>query len=72
MDCGAGGAICQETFAAAQTVSLTATPDPSTGAFTWQPGAGFIGDYDFVFVAEGRRGVVSRHEVRVTLRPREK
>jgi hypothetical protein len=46
--------------------------DPSTGAFTWQPGAGFIGDYDFVFVAEGRSGVVSRHEVRVTLRPREK
>jgi hypothetical protein len=44
--------------------------DPSTGAFTWQPGAGFTGDYDLVFVAEGRSGVVSRHEVRVTLRPK--
>jgi hypothetical protein len=30
------------------------------------------GDYDFVFVAEGRSGVVSRHEVRVTLNPRVK
>jgi hypothetical protein len=44
--------------------------DRATGAFTWQPAAGFIGDYDFVFVAEGRSGVVSRHEVRVTLNPR--
>jgi hypothetical protein len=46
--------------------------DRATGAFTWQPGAGFLGNYDFVFVAERKGGVESRYEVRVTLRPREK
>jgi len=44
--------------------------DPATGTFTWQPGAGFLGNYDFVFVATGRNGVLSRYEVRVTIRPR--
>jgi hypothetical protein len=43
--------------------------DPSTGTFTWQPAAGYIGAYDFVFVATGSLGVESRHEVRVTLEP---
>ena len=43
--------------------------DPSTGTFTWQPGAGYLGAYDFVFVATGKQGVESRHEVRVTLQP---
>jgi hypothetical protein len=41
--------------------------DPSTGTFTWQPGAGYLGAYDFVFVATEKRGIASRHEVRVTL-----
>ncbi len=27
------------------------TLDPSTGAFAWQPGPGFIGSYRLVFVA---------------------
>jgi len=44
--------------------------DASTGTFTWQPPAGFIGDYDFVFVATARTGIVSRQEVRVTIQPR--
>jgi len=44
--------------------------DAATGTFTWQPPAGFIGDYDFVFVATGRTGILSRQEVRVTIHPR--
>ena len=44
--------------------------DGRTGTFTWQPAAGFIGPYDFVFVCGDPAGPVSRHEVRVTLTPR--
>ena len=44
--------------------------DATTGAFTWAPGAGFIGRYDLVFVRwEGTRAV-ARHEVRVILAPK--
>jgi hypothetical protein len=46
--------------------------DTSTGTFTWQPPAGFLGAYDFVFVATGKGGIVSRQELRVTIRPRSK
>ena len=39
--------------------------DPSTGVFTWQPGAGFIGAYDLRFIgADGRR------DVRIVIRQR--
>jgi hypothetical protein len=33
------------------------------------PGAGYLGAYDFVFVATGRNGTATRHEIRVTLGP---
>jgi hypothetical protein len=46
--------------------------DAGTGTFTWQPAAGFIGPYDLVFVAAGPQGIESRHEVRITLRPRQR
>lgn len=40
--------------------------DPETGVFTWQPGVGFVGAYDFVFVtAAGQR------EIRIVLNPRQ-
>ena len=44
--------------------------DPATGTFTWQPGVGFVGTYDLVFVrwAGGRAG--SRQDVRVVLNPK--
>ena len=29
--------------------------DPASGVFTWAPGVGFVGTYDFVFVHEGTR-----------------
>lgn len=38
--------------------------DPRTGIFTWQPGPGFLGAYDFVFVADGER-----HQVRIVIGP---
>ena len=39
--------------------------DPSTGVFTWMPGPGFIGSYDFEFVT-----AVARHDVRIVLHPK--
>jgi hypothetical protein len=40
--------------------------DQSTGIFTWQPGAGFVGSYDLVFV----RSNGTRREVRIVLQPK--
>ncbi len=44
--------------------------DPDTGAFTWQPPAGFIYGYDLVFVRWVDGAAVSRREVRVLISPR--
>ncbi len=41
--------------------------DPAQGAFYWQPGLGYIGDYDFVFVRTRSEGRRERIPVRVTL-----
>jgi hypothetical protein len=41
-----------------------------SGVFTWQPGAGFVGAYDLVFVRWGGGRAVSRQDVRVVLNPR--
>ena len=45
--------------------------DPVTGAFTWMPGVGFSGTYDFVFVRWDHGRVVGRQEVRIVLGPKE-
>jgi hypothetical protein len=44
--------------------------DPSRGAFYWQPGLGFVGNYDLMFVGHGADGVRERIPVRVTLQDR--
>jgi hypothetical protein len=52
--------------------------DPDTGAFTWQPGVGFTGPYDFVFSqcpasVKGRGAMAAgcvRQDVRVVLHPK--
>jgi hypothetical protein len=43
---------------------------PSTGEFTWQPGVGFVGTYDFVFVRWDSGRALSRQEVRIVLHPK--
>jgi hypothetical protein len=45
--------------------------DPTTGVFTWMPGAGFLGAYDFVFVQSSAGRVIARREVRVVLNRRD-
>lgn len=45
--------------------------EPATGMFTWMPGVGFSGAYDFVFLQSGGSGdAVSRREVRIVLNPK--
>jgi hypothetical protein len=39
--------------------------DPATGTFTWAPGVGFVGAYDFVFVKDAERT-----NVRIVLNPK--
>jgi hypothetical protein len=44
--------------------------DPARGAFYWQPGLGYIGDYELLFVRTRADGVRERTPVHVTLRER--
>jgi hypothetical protein len=44
--------------------------DPATGEFTWQPGVGFVGTYDFVFTRATAGHAVARHDVRIVLNPK--
>jgi photosystem II stability/assembly factor-like uncharacterized protein len=44
--------------------------DASTGAFTWMPGVGFIGSYDFVFVRWNGAQAIARQDVRIVLNPK--
>ena len=43
--------------------------DPSTGAFTWAPGVGFVGTYDLVFLRARQERVLARQDVRIVLHP---
>jgi hypothetical protein len=44
--------------------------DPASGSFTWQPGAGFLGSYDLVFVREQDGHPVARQDARVVIHPK--
>jgi hypothetical protein len=44
--------------------------DRATNTFTWAPGVGFVGRYDFVFGRSSDGRLVSRREVRVILHPK--
>jgi hypothetical protein len=44
--------------------------DPERGAFYWQPGLGYVGNYDLLFVRTGADGARERIPVRVTLQER--
>lgn len=44
--------------------------DPATGTFTWQPGVGFVGTYDFVFVRSSAGLATTADDVRIVLHPK--
>lgn len=43
--------------------------DPATGTFIWQPGVGFVGSYDLVFLRQTPGGL-ARQDVRIVLNPK--
>ena len=44
--------------------------DATTGVFTWAPGVGFVGAYDFVFIRHAGERAVARQDVRIVLGPK--
>jgi hypothetical protein len=46
------------------------TLDVKTGAFSWQPGPGFVGSYDFVFLRTSDAGLKTRIPVEIRIRPK--
>ena len=42
----------------------------ATNTFTWAPGVGFVGPYNFVFVRSADGRAASRREVRIVLHPK--
>jgi hypothetical protein len=44
--------------------------DPASQTFTWAPGVGFVGRYDFVFVRSTNGRAIARREVRIILHPK--
>ena len=43
--------------------------DAASGHFTWQPGVGFVGSYEFLFTRSLRGGESARQNVRIVLLP---
>jgi len=44
--------------------------DATAGVFTWAPGVGFVGAYDFVFIRHAGDRAVARQDVRIVLAPK--
>ena len=55
---------------ALEPLPIGSTLDPVTGAFTWMPGVGFSGAYDFVFVQPAGGDAGARRDVRIVLNAR--
>jgi hypothetical protein len=49
---------------------IGSTFDTETGTFYWQPGPGFVGQYDFVFIKKGPDGEWQKKIIRVVINPR--
>ncbi len=43
--------------------------NPKTGVFSWQPGPGFLGEYEFVFLGLDRMGKIVKRDVYITIEP---
>jgi hypothetical protein len=43
--------------------------DPRTGVFSWLPGVGFLGEYEFVFFGRDPSGKIVKRNVHITIEP---
>jgi hypothetical protein len=48
---------------------IGSTFDPEKGVFCWQPGAGFLGEYQFHFITKERKGKITRR-IKITIVPK--
>jgi hypothetical protein len=48
---------------------IGSTMDSENGVFYWQPGPGFVGDYQFVFIKKSKNGEMSKKIVIVICSP---
>jgi len=46
------------------------TLNSNTGVFTWQPGPGFLGEYEFVFIRKGSASYQEKIRVKITIKPK--
>jgi len=46
------------------------TLDTEQGRFLWQPGPGFVGPYEFVFIFTDARGNERQEKVSITIEPK--
>lgn len=53
-----------------RSLPIGSTLNAKDGIFSWQPGPGFIGDYDFVFLKEDRNGELGKTRLRVEIKPK--
>jgi len=49
---------------------IGSTLDKEKAIFYWQPSAGFVGDYEFVFISTGSTGAKKQKEVQVKILPK--
>ncbi|GAG10996.1 unnamed protein product, partial [marine sediment metagenome] len=49
---------------------IGSTLDRAKGIFYWQPGPGFIGEYDLVFIKQDEFGMQKRINVKIRVRPK--
>ena len=49
---------------------IGSTLDPKTGIFSWQPGPGFIGDYEFVFVKKTEESEQQKIKLKIRIVPK--
>jgi len=49
---------------------IGSTLNAEEGTFSWQPGAGFIGEYDLVFIKKDATGAKTKIKTRITILPK--
>ncbi len=49
---------------------IGSTLNTEEGTFSWQPGAGFIGEYDLVFIKKDATGAKTKIKTRITILPK--